>query len=141
MIKRTLYFGNPAYLKMRNAQLVVHLPEVVKNNDLPESFKKEAQATIAIEDIGVVLLDHKQITITHGLLEALLANNVAVITCDSSRMPGGFFCLLVAILFRAKGFRHRLMQQCHCVNNFGSKLYRPKSAIRLMCSTIAVALW
>jgi len=42
MIKRTLYFGNPAYLSMRNAQLVVHLPEVVKNNDLPESFKKRS---------------------------------------------------------------------------------------------------
>ena len=36
MIKRTLYFGNPAYLSMRNAQLVIHLPEVVKNNDLPD---------------------------------------------------------------------------------------------------------
>jgi CRISPR-associated protein Cas1 len=108
MIKRTLYFGNPAYLKMRNAQLVVHLPEVVKNNDLPESFKKEAQATIAIEDIGVVLLDHKQITITHGLLEALLANNVAVITCDSSRMPVGLLLPLSGNSVQSERFQAQI---------------------------------
>ncbi|MDD2996399.1 MAG: type II CRISPR-associated endonuclease Cas1 [Paludibacter sp.] len=108
MIKRTLYFGNPAYLSMRNAQLVIHLPEVVKNNDLPESFKKEAQATIAIEDIGVVLLDHKQITITHGLLEALLANNVAVITCDSSRMPVGLLLPLSGNTVQSERFQAQI---------------------------------
>ena len=32
MIKRTLYFGNPSYLSLRNAQLVLRLPEV-SNND------------------------------------------------------------------------------------------------------------
>ena len=38
MIKKTLYFGNPAYLSLRDAQLVIKLPEVVKNNTLPEHF-------------------------------------------------------------------------------------------------------
>lgn len=28
MIKKTLYFGNPAYLSLRNAQLVIKLPGV-----------------------------------------------------------------------------------------------------------------
>jgi|694.fasta_scaffold31107_7 CRISPR-associated protein Cas2 len=54
MIKRTLYFGNPAYLSTKLDQLVVRLPEVEKNDSLPEAFKKEAAATIPIEDIGVV---------------------------------------------------------------------------------------
>jgi CRISPR-associated protein Cas1 len=31
MIKRTLYFGNPFYLSLTNAQLVLRLPEVEKN--------------------------------------------------------------------------------------------------------------
>lgn len=83
MIKRTLYFGNPAYLSMRNAQLVIHIPEANGMDD------KTGNNTIPIEDIGVLILDHKQITITHGLMEALLANNCAMITCDSSRMPVG----------------------------------------------------
>ncbi len=108
MIKRTLYFGNPAYLSMRNAQLVIHLPEVVNNNDLPESFKKEAQTTIPIEDIGVMVLDHKQITITHGLMEALLANNAAVITCDSSRMPVGLLLPLSGNTLQSERFNAQL---------------------------------
>lgn len=89
MIKKTLYFENPAYLSMKNSQLVIKLPEVEKNDLLPESFKQESIKTIPIEDIGVVILDHKQITITHGLIEALLENNCALITCNSKRMPVG----------------------------------------------------
>ena len=46
MIKRTLYFGNPAYLSTTLDQLIVRLPEVENNDTLPESFKKEAKATI-----------------------------------------------------------------------------------------------
>ena len=60
MIKRTLYFGNPAYLSLRNAQLVLRLPEVDKNDRLSASFKKTAERTIPIEDIGIVVLDNKQ---------------------------------------------------------------------------------
>lgn len=41
MIKRTLYFGNPSYLSLRNAQLVLRLPEVSNNDTLPDTFKKE----------------------------------------------------------------------------------------------------
>ncbi len=89
MIKKTLYFENPAYLSMKNAQLVIKLPEVELNDTLPESFKKEAVSTIPIEDIGMVILDHKQITLTHGLLEALLKNNSAIVTCGSNHMPIG----------------------------------------------------
>lgn len=89
MIKRTLYFGNPAYLSLRNAQLVLRLPEVEKNDTLPDHFKKTAERTIPIEDIGIVVLDNKQITLTQALMAALLANNCAVITCDSASMPVG----------------------------------------------------
>ena len=89
MIKKTLYFGNPVYLSLKNAQLVIKLPEVVKNDTLPESFKRTSEVTKPIEDIGVVVLDHKQITITSGALEALLENNCAIITCDSKSMPIG----------------------------------------------------
>ena len=89
MIKRTLYFGNPAYLSLKNAQLVVKLPEIEKSDLLPEHFKKQSERTIPVEDIGVVVLDNKQITITHGLLESLLENNCAVITCDRKSLPVG----------------------------------------------------
>lgn len=89
MIKKTLCFTNPIYLSLRNAQLVLRLPEVETSDGYPEKLKKEAERTIPIEDIGVVVLDHKRITITTGVLEALLDNNCAVITCDSKSMPVG----------------------------------------------------
>jgi len=89
MIKRTLYFENPAYLSLKNKQLVIKFPEVEKNDTLPDSFKAESVVTIPVEDIGVVVLDNKQITLTHGLMAALLENNCAVITCGSNRMPIG----------------------------------------------------
>ena len=108
MIKRTLYFGNPAYLSMSSKQLVIKLPEVERNDSLPDSFKQESVKTIPIEDIGVVILDHKQITVTHGLIESLLANNTAVITCDSSRMPIGLLLPLSGNTVQSERFRNQI---------------------------------
>lgn len=89
MVKKTLYFGNPAYLSLRNGQLVLRLPQVEKNNTLTDKFKQEAERTFPIEDLGVVILDDKRITITQGLLECLAENNCALITCDSAHHPAG----------------------------------------------------
>jgi len=102
MIKRTLYFGNPAYLSKRNSQLVIHLPEANGLDDLT------GHNTVPIEDIGVVVLDHKQITITHGLMEALLANNTAIITCDSSRMPVGLMLPLSGNTIQSERFQNQI---------------------------------
>jgi CRISP-associated protein Cas1 len=77
MIKRTLYFGNPAYLKTLNSQLVVELPETKETKSIP------------IEDIGIIITDHQQITITQALMAHLLENNVAFITCDATHHPAG----------------------------------------------------
>lgn len=91
MIKRSLYFGNPAYLSLKLRQLVIRKPEV--KGDMPdfddgESFS-DVVKTIPVEDIGLIVLDCPQITVTEGLLEALLENNCAVVTCDKSHLPVG----------------------------------------------------
>ena len=108
MIKRTLYFGNPAYLSLNNKQLVIRLPEVEKADNVSEIIKEKSVRTIPIEDVGVVMLDHKQITITQALLEALMQNNVAVITTDSSHMPIGLFMPLSANITQNERFRNQL---------------------------------
>lgn len=108
MIKKTLYFGNPVYLSLRNAQLVIKLPEVVKNESLPDTFKEQTEVTKPIKDIGVVVLDNKQITITSGVLEALLENNSAVITCDSKSMPVGLMLPLYGNTTQNERFRRQL---------------------------------
>ncbi|MDR0893439.1 MAG: type II CRISPR-associated endonuclease Cas1 [Mediterranea sp.] len=108
MIKKTLYFGNPVYLSLRNAQLVIKLPEVVKNDTLPDSFKQRMEVTKPIEDIGVVVLDHRQITVTSGVLEVLLENNCAVITCDSKSLPVGLMLPLYGNTTQNERFRQQL---------------------------------
>ena len=108
MIKSTLYFGNPAYLSLRNNQLIIRLPEVEKNDTLPDSFKRDTVRSKPIEDIGVVVLDHKQITITSGVLEALLENNCAIITCDCKSMPVGLMLPLCGNTTQNERFRDQL---------------------------------
>ena len=108
MIKRTLYFGNPSYLSLKNDQLVLKLPEVENNATVPEGFKQAHERTFPIEDLGVVILDHKQITITQALISALLANNCAIITCDSRRMPCGLFLPLEGNTLQEERFAEQI---------------------------------
>lgn len=79
MIKRTLYFGNESYLSSQKQHLVVRYPSSKEMKSVP------------IEDIGVVVLDHYRLTLTSTLLNMLLGNNVAVISCDAQHLPLGMF--------------------------------------------------
>ena len=105
MIKKTLYFGNPIYLSLRNSQLVLKTPDADK---LEESFKREAERTIPIEDIGVVVLDNRRITITTGAMEALLDNNCAIITCNSTNLPVGLMLPLSGNTTQSERFRNQI---------------------------------
>lgn len=93
MIKRTLYFGNPAYLKTRNEQLVIEMQDSGETKSAP------------IEDIGLLILDHQQITITQALLARLLANNTAVITCDEKHHPTGMMLNLDGHTLQSQKFQ------------------------------------
>lgn len=88
MIKRTLCFSNPASLSLQNGQLVIRILDTSRYDATAKS-KYEPTATVPVEDIGVAILDHPQITISHGVLSALLENNVAVIVCNKQHMPIG----------------------------------------------------
>ena len=75
---------------------------------MPEAIKKEAERTIPIEDIGVVILDNRRITITSGAMEALLENNCAVITCNQKSMPVGLLLPLCGNTTQNERFRSQL---------------------------------
>lgn len=105
MIKRTLYFGNPAYLSVRNAQLVISRPS---DGDLPPDDSSVNIKTIPIEDIGVVILDHRQITVTSSVFSTLLDNNVAIVTCDEKSMPSGLLLPLHANTLQSERFQDQL---------------------------------
>ena len=117
MIKKTLYFGNPAYLSLREEQLVIKIPEVETSENLPLEFKKESERTIPIEDIGVVVLDNKRITITTGAMEALLENNSALISCNDRSLPVGLMLPLTGNTLQNERFRHRKESLYHSIHS------------------------
>lgn len=94
MIKRVLCFENPARLSLKLAQMVVELQDETR--------------TLPIEDIGVVILDHKQITITHALIDALLANNVAIVTSNDKHLPVGLMLPLDGNTLQSERFRAQI---------------------------------
>lgn len=100
MIKKTLFFGNPAYLSVKNSQLVV------KRTD-PET-RQEIVRTVPIEDIGVVVLEDRQITITNVALDALIQNNCSVITCDEKHMPAGMLLPLDGNTIQSERFANQI---------------------------------
>ncbi len=108
MIKKTLYFGNPAYLSLQNGQLVIKLPEVEVNASLSDDFKARSVVTKPIEDIAYVVLDNKRITITSGAMQALLDNNCSIISCDSQSMPVGLMLPLAGNTVQNERFRSQL---------------------------------
>lgn len=102
MIKRTLYFGNPAYLNRRNEQMVINIPNAQGLDDA------SGLNTIPIEDIGIVILDHQQITITHSLISALIENNVAIIHCNETHHPSGLMMPLASNTTQTEKFRAQI---------------------------------
>lgn len=78
MIKKTLYFESPCYLKKRDKQLVVEYP-----------VKEKESRNVPIEDIGMIVLDSQQITLSHALIMDLMENNAAIISTDNKHMPYG----------------------------------------------------
>lgn len=76
MIKRTVSFSRPCRLSLKDCQMVIGM------KDDPDFHR-----TIPVEDIGMVLLENQQISITMPLLNALADNNAAVIVCADTMMP------------------------------------------------------
>lgn len=95
MIKRTLYFGNPAYLSLKDKQLNVKI-------------KDDEIKTIPIEDVGFVVLDNRQITITQGAMAELLENNCAVVTCDSKHLPTGMMLPIAGNSVQSERFQAQI---------------------------------
>ncbi|NJN27055.1 MAG: type II CRISPR-associated endonuclease Cas1 [Cyclobacteriaceae bacterium] len=96
MLKRTLFFSNPFHLSVRDCQLVA--------TPKPEGNPR----TIPIEDIGFVVIDHAQISVTPVLLEHMVANNVAVIFCDGLHHPQSMLLNLNGHHLQNEHFRQQI---------------------------------
>jgi CRISPR-associated protein Cas1 len=97
MIKRTLFFSSPTYLSTKNKQLVINYPETDKETK-----------TVPIEDIGMLVLENQQITITNGLLSKLIENKAAIINCNAYHLPISLLQPLVGHSEQTERIKHQL---------------------------------
>lgn len=107
MIKRTIYIGSPAYLSKKNEQLIINFIETEDKLKLEEKKLSKTQS-IPIEDIGFLILDNFQITITHNLILSLLENNCAIITCNDKHLPKGMFLNLEHNIEQSQHFQEQI---------------------------------
>jgi len=75
MIKRTLFFTQPCRLSVKDRQLVASYPESGETKTAP------------VEDLGFIVIEHQQISISMPLLSELTNNNVAVVFCNAAHYP------------------------------------------------------
>ena len=133
MIKKTLYFGSPAYLTCKSEQLIIKIKEEqpefgfydyeekfeenkwklryknrIGHTPSPPTADSPVRQTIPIEDIGIVILDHWAITISQYLLSSLLENNAAVITCSRSHLPTGLLLNLDSNSLQGEKFSRQI---------------------------------
>jgi CRISPR-associated protein Cas1 len=101
MIKRTICIETPCHLKFRNNQLVAIYDHV-------KGFEDRAEKTVPIEDIGMLVLENQQITLSHYLLDKLVANNTAVITCNETHHPSGMLLPLESHTLQSERFRAQI---------------------------------
>lgn len=78
MLFRSIYIGTPANLKLKDNQMKIICPET-----------KTEKGSVPVEDLGLLMLDHWQITVSHQLIQRLMGNNVVVISCDAFHLPHG----------------------------------------------------
>lgn len=95
MIKRTVSIENPAYLSVKNKQLII---------------KRETaeEISVPIEDLGFLILDNAQITITKPALTSLMENNTALIVTDQKHMPSGMLMPLSGNILQGERFRYQI---------------------------------
>ncbi len=103
MIKRTIVISNPARLHLSMGQMLV---EPIENHNDAQSIVNENQdeekkltskaSSVPIEDIGMLILEHERTSTTHGLMQALIENNAAVLYCDPKHMPQGLILPMAA---------------------------------------------
>lgn len=97
MMKRTLFFSTPFCLSLKDNQMVINTKEMPNE-----------KRTIPIEDIGFVVLEHQQTSITLPLLNALSDNNVAVIICGNDYMPNAMLMNLDSNKTQGESFRAQM---------------------------------
>lgn len=79
MAWRVVQISRPCLLKIKNRQLV-YAPQ-----------DKGEEITLPLEDIAVLILEHRQINFSHVLLAQLAEYGICLFSCDDRHIPNGVF--------------------------------------------------
>ena len=94
MLKKSILIENKSKLTCKNLQLLI-------NNDTRE-------ASIPIEDIGFIVIDHPEVYISMSAINLLIENNAAVIICNATHLPNGMFLNLNSHHIQQEIFKNQM---------------------------------
>ncbi len=112
-MKRSLYFGNPYVLKTLNNQLLIFSDNI-------------EISSIPIEDIGTIILDHRDISLSTSLIESLSINNVATIVCGQNHNPSAMFMPLDSHFVQAERFQVQIEASKSLKDQIWTEIIRSK---------------
>lgn len=95
MIKRAVEISNPAYLKSRQQQLEIEQD-------------KKVVAQLPFEDLGVLLISHSQVVLTHAVIEACAENKIVIVHCDKKYLPISLTLPMTAHSLHTKTLREQV---------------------------------
>lgn len=96
MPKQTLFFTNPYYLRTENKQLKFVCKDSGEEHTRP------------IEDLGYLILDHPQLSLSQRTMQHLMANRVAVIYCNDKHLPCSMSLPLDGHYLQGERFRRQI---------------------------------
>lgn len=94
MLKKTLLIENKASLSLKNLQLILKT--------------ETKEASIPIEDIGFIVLEHPESYISIPVLNELIDHNVSLIICNKHHLPNGLFLGLNNHHIQQEIFKHQI---------------------------------
>lgn len=114
MIKQSLMITSPVYLSLKNHQLVI----TFKDND--------DSVTRPIEDIGFVVIENPQVSVSVPVLNELADNNVSVIFCDSKKMPRTMLMTLEGNTTQQESYKYQIDASAPTKKNIWKQLVESK---------------
>ena len=114
MIKQTLMFTSPVSLSLKDQQIVITFKD---NKDT---------VTRPIEDIGFVVIENPQVSISVPLLNELADNNVSVIFCDKKQMPRTMLMTLEGNTTQQESYKYQMEASAPMKKNVWKQLVECK---------------
>ncbi|MFZ6051190.1 type II CRISPR-associated endonuclease Cas1 [Halocola ammonii] len=96
MLKKSLFFGNAYHLSVSNNQLTI------------KSKDDASVRTVPSEDIGLVILEHPQITFSQAFVQEMSEQNVAVVFCNRNYLPVSMLWNLDSNTIQTERFRNQI---------------------------------